>query len=264
MCNKKEHKFRYKQKCYDNILLKDVNGEIIGFIDQKRAKFYISRKLAVFDEVNKILKLNFKVSKKTVADEPFYLQPRENKCVVCGSTSELSKHHCIPWMFRKHYPDNWKKHSSHDVLVLCEIHHRDYEKKANLLKEFLGSAAGVENGGKLIYPSWYIYGKKILGLESNKKQIPHEHYISKKSFYLDKIEKELGEVSFSLSKLKDKMKVFIEKEHITKINKIIQHFGCNEFAKIWRNHFVSTMQPKCLPDKWDINYIPLNIKELTK
>ena len=83
---------------------------------------------------NYVVQLNFQPKGNGHADEPFYLADKENRCVVCGAYDDLTSHHCVPYCFRKWFPDYLKQYASHDNLIVCVSCHRKYEHIAGALK----------------------------------------------------------------------------------------------------------------------------------
>lgn len=72
------------------------------------------------------IKLNFEPSGRGITafdgqkdDDEFYVEYRKNICVVCGHDKNYLRYQIIPSMYRMFFPDKYKSHRSHDVLLLC-------------------------------------------------------------------------------------------------------------------------------------------------
>jgi len=123
--------FHIKGKFYANILIVGKKGEHLATISEKRAKWYISKKLATEivppHPYPRAIKLTF--DHKAV-DNPksWDLQISEDKCVMCGRTNTLSLHHIVPYVVRRHFPEETKKYSREWCVLLCTKCHLRIEK----------------------------------------------------------------------------------------------------------------------------------------
>ena len=71
----------------------------------------------------------------------------ENRCVVCGSESGLTRHHIVPHCYRQFFPIDFKNHRSYDVLPMCIECHRLYEEVALEFKKLLAEKYSSPLGG---------------------------------------------------------------------------------------------------------------------
>lgn len=136
------------------------NNDVVFINDYETAKHLIGAKLNSVGvaypcfysiSANKIVKkfqLKFKSRAKTNPNEHFstekssvkqfndayYQQKLENRCVCCGTTEYLTRHHVIPYMYRKHLHGKFKDNNHHDVLPICYECHRKYELEADVFK----------------------------------------------------------------------------------------------------------------------------------
>lgn len=51
----------------------------------------------------KTLKLRFEPSKRTSEPDGYYTKPKENKCVVCGSQTNLRRKNVVPSEYKKNF-----------------------------------------------------------------------------------------------------------------------------------------------------------------
>jgi hypothetical protein len=94
------------------------------YCNKKKALSYLKKGIAeVISEDPFVFKLLFVPKGKGVPTQ----QPRVNKCLVCGTEENLTKHHVIPYTFRKLMSPELKDHRSEEIVPLCEDHHREYE-----------------------------------------------------------------------------------------------------------------------------------------
>ena len=100
-------------RLYGNCQILHPDGSLMCYCAMRKINWYLKRNLATQISNNPVvIKLNFQPKGKGNADNPFYLQERRNICVVCGTQENLTKHHCVPYCFRKHFPNEYKSHTS--------------------------------------------------------------------------------------------------------------------------------------------------------
>jgi 5-methylcytosine-specific restriction endonuclease McrA len=74
-------------------------------------------------------------------DHRFYTVDRLNQCVVCGNSEKYLKFHIVPLIYRQYFPNSFKSHRSHDIVLLCfrchEAANKEVEKlRIQIAKEF--------------------------------------------------------------------------------------------------------------------------------
>ncbi len=137
--NKGETRQVLSGQYYSNILLVSSRLAPLTTISEKRASWYVERKLAEdveesvrlekFSKYLRVVKLNFKAKLEDKMD-PFYQQIIETQCVVCGDRKGLTLHHVVPSVIRKWFPNEHKNHSHGWCVLLCEKHHGEADKLA--------------------------------------------------------------------------------------------------------------------------------------
>ena len=229
-----------KNNFYGNHKMFSIANKFLAYVDTKKMNWYLDRGLAVKVGDNDF-KLNFKSKGDSVNGKYHYLS-LENRCVICASIKDLTKHHVVPHQFRKYLPLSYKTRNSFDVLCLCSTCHIEYEVEADKLKNSLFSKYGLLNYDKEI--------KKILSyhttLKLYSKNIPDERVY--------KIVEILEE--YFDSNIEDILATEYEFESSTeKLIKNIENF--EDFVLMWRKHFIKYAKPKFLPKEWydEINII---------
>lgn len=168
-CYKEERRQRMipilamKNPMYDNIIMKDPEGEILSTIGMKKAQWYIRKKLAVWEDDDmstKCIRLNFAPNKTEaqtkeakrnmkrdgVIDDQndchekgmgtYQQSIKSNRCVVCGNEKDYRRHYIVPYCYRTHFPERFKTHLPHDVVILCPTCHvRAQELSTERMKE---------------------------------------------------------------------------------------------------------------------------------
>ncbi|KAI8363077.1 hypothetical protein B0O80DRAFT_379285 [Mortierella sp. GBAus27b] len=132
------HVCKNNSKVYDNIsVYAPPDSNLIFRCSQKRANWYLSRNLARTLSPTSI-HLNFAPAGQGHVNDPYYLEERENKCVVCGQATEeagATMLHVIPEQYRKWFPIRLKSHSSHDVLVACPECNATWDREAAIVRK---------------------------------------------------------------------------------------------------------------------------------
>lgn len=244
-------KLKYlKDLPYDNYKVLNPAGDLICICELKKADWYLKRRLATSVGLRTI-QLNFSpagVGHRGSKLELYYLSEKYNHCVVCGSKSQLSKHHIIPRMYKRHFPERFKSHNSYDVVVLCLSCHESYEKGAHLVKEAVALQYGV-----VPYQPVVMDIAAQNAVRSAKTLLCHGHSIPPVRFseLLFCCIKYLGVndiSSIDLEKLAamrpEVIGPDIGKQVMEKVNDLVG------FACFWRINFINTMKPRYLPLGW--------------
>ncbi|KAK3833426.1 MAG: hypothetical protein JOS17DRAFT_716205 [Linnemannia elongata] len=133
-----KHFRKSNAKVYDNIsVYAPPDSNLIFRCSQKRANWYLSRDLARSLSPTSI-HLNFAPAGQGHVNDPYYLEERENKCVICGQeTAEVGATmlHVVPEQYRKWFPIKLKSHSSHDIVVACPECNAQWDREAAVVRK---------------------------------------------------------------------------------------------------------------------------------
>lgn len=133
-----KHFRKSNAKVYDNIsVYAPPDSNLIFRCSQKRANWYLSRNLARSLSPTSI-HLNFAPAGQGHVNDPYYLEERENKCVICGQeTAEVGATmlHVVPEQYRKWFPIKLKSHSSHDIVVACPECNAQWDREAAVVRK---------------------------------------------------------------------------------------------------------------------------------
>lgn len=242
---------------YDNCKLLNPDGKLLALIDAKRAKWYIRKELGVLEaEQPYTVRLKFVPSSHGRRESLFYLTPRENKCVVCGTTDNLTKHHVVPQSFRRHFDLDLKSRSSHDVLAVCRKCHDEYNLYEAEFRKILAERYAAPMGGTGITGS-HQNGRKYA---SAARALLHETKlpVKREDELLELLIDLLGKwpEQEDLEKIANSFNPYQREGYKTMGEYIVSRASfeeLNELAKEWRAHFVETMKPKFLPTDWSVN-----------
>ena len=143
-------KFTINKPIYENWQIVAPDGEPLWKWDRKKIDWYLSKDLAdIIQEDPIIIKIKFEPNGRGIsaykgdlsADNQYYVDYKKNQCVVCGSENNLLRFQIVPAKYRSFFPEKFKAHRSHDVLLLCfdwnEIaHKKQHELKTELWQKY--------------------------------------------------------------------------------------------------------------------------------
>lgn len=223
---------------------------------RKKAEWYLRRNLAVkVSDSPLVILLTFKPNGLAHADDKFFLEPKKNICVVCGKTTELTKHHIVPYYFSKHI-DNYRSISTHDIVLLCEEHHIQAEEYSIKARQELLKSYSISTKPESEYSLALNYaGRLIHTLLHHADKIPKQRILymhNKLQEILDINQYDEHTLRTALENLNRKIKVQspgFGKQLMDKIDDI------HAFIVYWRTLFIETMHPQFLPKYWDVNKV---------
>jgi len=247
-----------KSNNYSNVLMQAPGGTPMFRCGKKKLDWYLSRKLAkVISEGEEVVaEFLFEPKGFGWAYDDYFLSVKNNICVVCGCSDELTRHHVIPYCYRRYFPEDVKSHNSYDIVLLCIEHHEEYELEAFQLKKTLAikhqaPLNGIGGFHDTSISKANAFKKTLLGPLVDK--IP----LVRQELMLRHILEILNETSggdrqqLGIEDLKD-----IEyfdcsiRPHTHHGQMVVKYYDCDDFAIMWRHHFVKHMDPQLLPDYW--------------
>lgn len=249
---------------------------------EKKAQWYLDRNLAV-EIGKKKIRFTFKPKGNGFEDnEVFGRSIRENRCVVSGLEDGLQRHHIVPYCYRTYFPEAFKSKNHHDVVLINHEIHSDYEQIANDYKDEIARIYGVktinefnaEYTGRLresgkenaillnaIHSLFKCYGNMPDDVKFEKLQFISDNsdlsyntlcdlnYIQMYKLYL--LIREAHIVELEAFKTNNRH-LYDHGYHVVKMldteDKIM------DFVKLWRNHFIDTMQPAYMPHGWSVDF----------
>jgi len=239
--------FILKRNLYENCRVRAITGEVIFYCSSRRAQWYLNRNLATVITQDPLeIQLTFETKGMGNAGDKFYLQHRKNLCVVCGTGEGLTRHHVVPFCYRKHLPDDIKDHSFHDILLLCITCHDNYERHAHQLKIKLGQEYGVPIDGVSDKEGHDKYKARgyAYALIRHSEEIPVERQVAMLQYIVDVMgSDDIESISKTYPELNGKTQGELIVARLTDLN---------AFLRLWRKHFVETMNPKFLPEHWSV------------
>ncbi|XP_030415569.1 exonuclease 3'-5' domain-containing protein 2 [Gopherus evgoodei] len=253
-----------KSPLYDNCFLHAPDGQPLCTCDRKKAQWYLDKgigKLVSTDPF--VVKLQFEPSGRPESQVDYYLTVKENLCVVCGKRESYIRKNIVPHEYRRHFPIQMKDHNSHDVLLLCTSCHAisnyyDNHLKQRLAEEF-GAPIGCEEGVRLLEDPLRRQvrsGARALLNADSLPDIRREELLQgiKDFFNTETITSEMLQEAAGLETR------ICNESYMPHGLKVVQCFAKGglrslmELERRWRQHFLDTMQPKHLPERWSVNH----------
>lgn len=136
-----------KKPMYDNVLMQDPEGQALSTISLKKANWYVNKNLADWivqapesqeqsnnnnsqqqqqQQEQSIIRLRFEPNRRAVDPDQaqYHVTAKANQCVVCGAGADHGqghgmRHYVVPFCYRTLFPDEYKTHLSHDVVLMC-------------------------------------------------------------------------------------------------------------------------------------------------
>jgi len=234
---------------YGNCSVLSPEGVLMFRCDNKKLNWYLKRDLATIVGDNTI-KLNFVPNGLGNSGRSYGSQVMENKCVNCGCTKDLTRHHVVPFCYRKFFPLEIKSHNFHDVLPMCVECHSKYERIADDLKMELAEIYQAPINGINIKAVDYKYVKiaKTLLSESN---IPKSRVL----YLRNKIKDKFGIKRLTKNKIIEISKTTYNICLMTHGEIVVKKIdNTQSFIETWRKHFVKNNSCQFLPENWNIKY----------
>lgn len=283
--NKKHNnilKIGSKNLSFENWKVYHPSGRHMFTCGEKKAQWYLERELAI-QIGDKEIRFTFDPKGIGFEDnEEFGRGVRENRCVVSGVEDGLQRHHIVPYCYRMYFPEAFKSKNHHDVVLINHEIHGEYEQMANAFKDEIARIYGVKTINQLNIE--YTTKLRELGKKNSilmnaihsifkcYNRMPDETKFEKLQF----ISNEIG-VSFDFIRQLTyiqlyKLYLIVKEVHNVEIEnfkkeyreyydhgyRVVQKLDTEEkiedFVKLWRTHFIKTMNPKYMPHGWSIDF----------
>lgn len=247
-----------KSPIYGDWKFKHPDGELMFYGDQKKANWYLKRDLAVMMD-ERTVQLTFEPKGKGSATDLYGSSPKENICAVCGDSDGLTRHHIVPFCYRRFFPEEYKSKNFHDIVPVCGIHHKEYEMKANKLKNKIATQYGMLNEFKCKVSYVDINKRKVASalscLINRKDVVPAERILELSDLIMGyfKLNELPSDLSDLFKKIEIKKTTRGSRRESSKFKILVAKIeNIQEFVEQWRTHFIETMNPRFLPIGWEL------------
>lgn len=244
------------QNLYGNLLVYSPDMIPMFYTSQRRINFYLKNNLAEEIAPNEYrLLFQPKGLAHSAQDKFSPLCLRENKCVVSGVQTNLTKHHIVPSTFRKHFPVEKKRPFILVVLLERQIH-ADYTRLQEQFYSKLAEKYGVER-------------TKALSMEQNEESrargIAHALLNYSSTIPMDVqegLKKEFTDITDCepTNEILEQYKKPFVRPAIDNFGKLLMEkvTDYDEFERIWLDHFLEHTNPQFLPkdiiEKYNLSY----------
>ncbi|EZA55697.1 Exonuclease 3'-5' domain-containing protein [Ooceraea biroi] len=256
---------------YHNCYLQAPDGDILCTCDRKKAEWYITKKLGELVSTEPFtVRLNFEPSGRALGEVgQYYTQVKVNQCVVCGCTDKFIRKNVVPREYRKYFPLVMKAHQSHDVLLLCPPCHEISNSHDLQLRRKLADMCDAPLIGPLShvrdkYVNNYRKLHSAVKALNDTVSLPSGRREEFENFVLEYTGKQKITPDL-LSTLNEQLKSTLIQQPLNQCKyqphglKVVQYFqrqegGLIELERMWREHFLITMNPKHLPSLWSVRH----------
>ncbi|MEQ2283510.1 hypothetical protein AMECASPLE_012090 [Ameca splendens] len=257
-----------KSPLYDNCFLYAPDGQPLCTCDKKKAKWYLDKGIGELQSEDPfIVRLLFEPSGRPDSQQDYYLTAKENLCVVCGKADSYIRKNIVPHEYRRHFPTEMKDHNSHDILLLCTSCHAASNVHDGFLKEQLAdefsAPQGCEEGVRLLEDSDRRRVRSAArALLSAKDGLPEQRReelqaLIKNYMNMNEEQELTDEALQEAASLETRI---LNEAYIPHGLKVVQAHaerglrGLMELERRWRQHFLTTMQPRHLPPLWSVDH----------
>lgn len=249
---------------YDNCYLEAPDGDLLCTIDKKKAEWYVKKGLGV--EICKEplrVRLNFEPAGRSNGEVgEYYTIEKENRCVVCGKEHCLIRKNVVPHEYRKYFPNVMKDKTSHDILLLCTHCHQISNMSDLKIRRMLEIKCNApifqlpDNEDDL--RKFKIIQRSAGALVKSRNLIPEARRNELLKIVEEAYPNQAIDEEFLKKLIKEKEpESFIKSPHgqlVVDYYKESSNGGIIELEKIFREHFLNTMNPKFMPKLWNVNH----------
>jgi hypothetical protein len=237
---------------YQNCRVYGPDGSLMFRCNRRRLDWYLVRGLAVAQGEDAI-QLLFEPKGPGSAGDRYYLEDRDNICVVCGAGERLTRHHVVPDSYRRHFPAGMTAHNWFDVLLLCIQCHEEYEQRALELRQRIAGEHGIAPSG--LAPTVDHEAVRVVkfacALKRHWTTIPEP----RREVLLDELRRYLKKDDITEQDILAASELDSRLGGGLPAGKIVieQTSDLDAFVRRWREHFITTMQPRYLSRHWIVN-----------
>ena len=237
---------------YNNWKVVAPDGRFMFHGNDKRVNWYLSNGLA-HKISDTCIKLDFEPNGPGCQDR-YRRQKFQNQCVVCGSGIGLTIHHVVPYQYRRHLCHYFPFYlrDFHDCLALCIKCHKRYERGARLGKD-IAQDFGIPLGGVIDAPYSVIDLQRNARLASALVKWGDKMPGPRKAKLTQRLRDFAGDdVDISGLALAQKEDFGYQTHGELVIEQVVRQDRADVFVQLWRRDFLDRMQPRFLPQYWEV------------
>lgn len=241
------------REIYGNCRVLSPQGYLMFRCDTKKANWYLRKDLAsVVNEDPLTIQLTFEPKGYGNHGNDYGLNEMENICVSCGTDEYLTRHHVVPYCYRRYFPLEMKSHNFHDVLLMCVDCHESYENHALVFKNQLADDYDAPINGILSDAnSDEVKLKKIANCLLSDDNVPLDKVRNMKQILRD----EFGWTRITRKRLIEICEQKIIRHKTTHGEMVVAQLEDHKgFIKRWREHFLEYTDCNYMPKNWSVNF----------
>jgi len=237
----------FNKQFYSNVIILSNKGIPLSTVSTRRASWYLRKNLGVEvpppNGYPRAIKLNFTAD----VERPSFVHDLavcKTQCVICGTSFDLTLHHVVPHVIRKHFPIEHKARARQWCVLMCLTHHMGLE--TDLKKIYYGDDFPHASRNK----NTNITLQKIKAA-GNLYRIPPEKMedLLSKSDYAS-----IQDIPILTSEVLSEHRQKCSERHNEAIKEwalqfVADHGGIEGTKTFFREHFLS-YNPKYLPEGW--------------
>lgn len=257
-----------KSPLYDNCFLHAPDGQPLCTCDKKKAKWYLDKGIGALESEDPfVVRLLFEPSGRPESEQCYYLTAKDNLCVVCGKADSHIRKNIVPHEYRRHFPTEMKDHNSHDILLLCTSCHAASNVHDGFLKQRLAlefsAPQGCEEGLRPLEDS----DRRRVRSAARALLNPGVELPPQRRRELEEVIRSYVKLSpeqtLSLTQLQEVANLetrIMNDCYVPHGLKVVQAHaerglrGLMELERCWRQHFLTHMKPKHLPQLWSVDH----------
>jgi hypothetical protein len=253
-----------KKPMYDNIQMFSPEGEILCTIGEKKANWYVRKKLAEWKSNGdmKAVQLLFEPKGKSSEKTVYTISPKQNICVSCGGDEHFMRHYIVPHCYRTLFPEKFKTHMPHDIVILCPDCHLSVEQVTQRrIKRLEASLRKDPATANPVIPSRELHTIRSysLALQKHSAKLPPVKRaecegLIRSHFKLADDEALTAELIHQATELETHTP---NPKYIPGPDLVAATLRTDElietFVRDWRKDFLDVLQPRFLPTGWSVD-----------
>ncbi|XP_071089719.1 exonuclease 3'-5' domain-containing protein 2-like [Haliotis cracherodii] len=248
--------------------LQTLSGKLIQRCDIFKAEWYLEKNLGrkISDDPFIVqLKYELEMTNEDEVHDNLYEDNEDTvaMCVVCGRTHAFIKKYVIPTEYKRYFHRVLKSaRRSQNILILCPDCYQVSSQHDAILRQQLAHKcnAPLDSGaGSKTVTDYELQKVKAAAkaLKFNREKIPQARVQELESTVMDFFEVTSLEPEIIEQASEMDVKV-VNSSYVSHGKKVVMYYRADnklyEFEKMWRQHFLETMQPKHMPPFWTVDF----------